>query len=105
MDLAELQSRVDRHAKLDLSPLYDAYRAQGGGDIEGFLAFLGAARAIDPSLLKELHGMAGVETPQVDDPAYRGTLLATWAKTAMPDRSRGTLPGPGVAGGGAADAA
>ncbi len=101
MDLAELQSRVDRHAKLDLSPLYDAYRAQGGGDIEGFLAFLGAARAIDPSLLKELHGMAGVETPPVDDPAYRGTLLDTWARTAMPDRSRGTLPGPGVAADGA----
>jgi serine/threonine-protein kinase len=92
MDLAELQRRVDQVAKVDLTPLYDAYRAQGGGDIDGFLAFVGAARAIDRSLLKELHGMADVETPSVRDPAYRGTLLATWANTRMPEGSQEAGP-------------
>ena len=98
MNLAELQRRVDRIVKLDLSPFYDTYRAQGGGDIDGFLAFLGAARIVDPSLLKELHGMTDVETPSARDPAYQGTMLAKWATTGMPDGSRGTRPGPaGVA--------
>ncbi len=82
MNLAELQRRVDRHVKLDLTSYYDAYCAAGGGDIDGFLAFLGAARAIDASVLKELHGMAEVETPSVLDPAYQGTRLAAWARTA-----------------------
>ena len=84
MDLSELQRRVDQHVKLDLRPHHEAYRAQGGGDIDGFLAFLGTTRAVDPSLLKELSAMTDVETPQIQDPAYRGTMLATWASTVMP---------------------
>ncbi|MEO5727317.1 MAG: hypothetical protein ABI134_14145, partial [Byssovorax sp.] len=84
MDLSELQRRIDQHVKLDLRPHHDAYREQGGGDIDGFLAFLGATRAVDPSLLKELCAMTDVETPQIQDPAYRETKLATWARTAMP---------------------
>src|SRR5512135_3009480 len=101
MDLAELQKRVDRHIQLDLRPHYDAYRAQGGGDIDGFLAFLGAARVIDPALLKELYAMTDVETPSILDPAYRGTLLAAWATTAgiggslgSRDPAPATLPSP-----------
>ena len=89
MDLKELQRRVDQHVKLDLRPHHDAYREQGGGDIDGFLAFLGATRAVDPSLLKELCAMTDVETPQIRDPAYRGTKLATWASTAMPGARAG----------------
>jgi len=89
MDLSELQRRVDQHVKLDLRPHYDAYREQGGGDIDGFLAFLGATRAVDPSLLKELSAMTDVETPQILDSAYRGTKLATWASTAMPGARAG----------------
>lgn len=91
MNLAELQRRVDRIVKLDLSPFHDAYRAQGGDDIDGFLAFLGTARAIDPALLKELHGMGDVETPSVRDLAYRGTMLAAWAETGLPEGPRGTV--------------
>jgi serine/threonine-protein kinase len=100
MDLAELQRRVDRSTKLDLRPLYDAYRGRGGGDIEGFLAFLGAERAVDPSLLKEIHAMGDVETPTAHDSAYRGTLIAAWAKTAAsPGRAalRGADDAPEVA--------
>ena len=92
MDLSELQRRVDQHVKLDLRPHLDAYREQGGGDIDGFLAFLGATRAVDPSLLKELCAMTDVETPQIRDPAYRGTKLATWASTAMPGARAGAAP-------------
>ena len=99
MDLAELQRRVDRYTTLDLRPLHDAYRAQGGGDIEGFLAFLGARRAIDPALLKDLHGMTDVETPSAQDPAYRGTLLEAWSQTAV-QGGRGA-PLKGMGGGGA----
>jgi serine/threonine-protein kinase len=102
MNLADLQRRVDRVVKLDLSPLHDAYRAQGGSDLDGFLAFLGATRAIDPSVLKELHGMTEVETPSVRDLAYRGTMLAAWAKTAAAAGPTGTGGGPA---GGVADAA
>ncbi len=96
MDFAELQRRVGRIVELDLTPLHDAYRAAqggggGGGDIDGFLAFLGAARAIDPALLKELHGMTDVETPSVRDPAYQGTLLATWAKTGTGPAAQATV--------------
>jgi serine/threonine-protein kinase len=82
MDLPELQRRVDKHVKLDLSPFYATYRAQGGDDIDGFLAFLGASRAVDPAVLKDLYGLTDVETPSVLDPAYRGTLLARWATSA-----------------------
>ena len=93
MDLAELQRRVDRHVKLDLRPLHDAYRAKGGGDIEGFLAFLGAERAIHPSVLKDLHALPEVEIPSVTDPVYRDTLLGPWAEAAtlagQPSRSGG----------------
>ncbi len=89
MDFSELQRRVDQHVKLDLRPHHDAYREQGGGDIDGFLAFLGATRAVDPSLLKELCAMTDVETPQILDPAYRQTRLATWASTAMPGARAG----------------
>jgi serine/threonine protein kinase len=95
MDLAELQSRVDRLVKLDLGPLYERYRAHGGGDVDGFLAYLGATRALDPSLLAELHGLTDVETPSVGDPAYQGTLLAAWAKTRVPTAA-GVGPGPAV---------
>src|SRR3954454_20504230 len=97
MDFGELQRRVDGNAKLDLRPRYEAYQAQGGGDIDGFLAFLGATRAIDPSLLKELYAMTDVETPSVLDPAYRGTRLATWASAATLDGSLGNPGGPAVA--------
>jgi serine/threonine-protein kinase len=89
MDLTELQRRVDRYVKLDLRPFHDAYRAQGGSDIDGFLAFLGAQKAIDPSLLKELYAMTDVETPSIHDPAYRGTVLATWVARATQGGSRG----------------
>ncbi len=92
MDLAELQRRVDRYVKVDLKSFYDAYLASGGGDIDGFLTFLAEARAVDPAVLKELHGMGDVETPSLQDPAYSGTLLATWAKTAT---MRATRRGPG----------
>jgi serine/threonine-protein kinase len=94
MDLAELQRRIDRVAKVDLTPLYDTYRAQGGGDIDGFLAFLGASRTIDAALLRELHGMTNVETPSVRDPAYQGTLLATWAKTRVGLGTAEAMPAP-----------
>ena len=109
MDLPELQRRIDRLVKLDLSPLYEAYRAQGSqagalppgpraeGDLDGFLAYLGAARALDPSLLKELHGMADVETPSLGDLAYQGTKLAAWAKTQAMGGRAGTPRGPGGA--------
>jgi serine/threonine-protein kinase len=93
MDLAELQRRVEPYVKLDLTPLYDAYRAQGGGDIDGFLAYLGASRALDPSVLKELHGMAAVETPSVQDPAYKGTKLAAWASASSPGAPARGTPG------------
>ena len=89
MDLSELQRRVDQHVKLDLRPHHDAYRDQGGGDIDGFLAFLGTTKAVDPSLLKELCAMTDVETPRILDPAYRGTRLATWASTVMPGARAG----------------
>lgn len=95
MDLPELQRRVDRLVRLDLSPFYDTFQAQGGGDIDGFLAYLGAARALDPSLLKELHGMTEVETPSVGDPAYQGTKLAAWARTQAGIGSAKTLLGAG----------
>src|SRR6185437_6807119 len=89
MNLTELQRRVARLVNLDLTPYWEAYRAQGGDDVDGFLAYLGTSNALTPSLLKELHGMTEVETPSVDDPAYHGTLLATWAKTRVP----GAFPG------------
>lgn len=91
MDLSEIQRRVDQHVTLDLRPHYEVYCEQGGGDIDGFLAFLGATRAVDPSLLKELCGMSDVETPQIQDPAYRETLLAAWASTAMPGARAGAV--------------
>src|ERR1700679_47417 len=98
MNLAELQRRVDRHVKLDLTSYYQAYAAAGGGDIDGFLAYLGASKALDPTLLKELHGMAEVETPSVLDPAYQGTRLAAWARTATLLGTGGPRPGaPGAA--------
>ncbi|MFO0760943.1 MAG: serine/threonine protein kinase [Byssovorax sp.] len=82
MNLAELERRVARHLKLDLRPLYSAYLAKGGGDIEGFLAFLGAERAIDPAVLKDLHALSDVEVPAISDPVYRDTLLGPWAEAA-----------------------
>src|SRR5689334_16452616 len=95
MDLAELQRRVDRFVKLDLRPFHDAYRARGGGDIDGFIAYLGAQKAIEPSVLKELYAMSDVETPTLDDVAYKGTLLQTWV-------ARATTAGRSGGGGGAA---
>ena len=101
MDLPELQRRLDRLVKLDLGPFYEAYRAHGGDDIDGFLAHLGVTKALDPTLLKELAGMTEVETPSLDDPAYQGTLLAAWAKTAVPAGGARTRGGPTAAPGAA----
>jgi serine/threonine-protein kinase len=81
MDFEELERRVHRHGNLDLRPFHEAYQARGGGDLDGFLAFLGAQRALDPAVLEELRAGSEVETPSVGDPAYRGTLLASWAST------------------------
>ena len=95
MDLAELQRRIDQHARLDLTPLYEAYRAQSGADdVDGFLAFLGSSRILDTALLKELHGLGDVEVPTIDDPALQGTVLAAWVAgaTTLPDPGSGTLP-------------
>ncbi|MFT3764254.1 MAG: serine/threonine protein kinase [Minicystis sp.] len=97
MDLATLQRRVDQFVKLDLRPFHEAYRAQGGGDIDGFLAYLGSTQAVDAAVLKELHGMTDVETPSVGDPAYQGTLLAAWAKTGVQGGAPGNGHGAGAA--------
>ncbi|APR88081.1 Serine/threonine protein kinase PrkC, regulator of stationary phase [Minicystis rosea] len=93
MDLATLQKRVDGYVKVDLRPLYEAYRAEGGTDLDGFVAYLGAARAIDPVLVKELHTLGGVETPSLEDPAYQGTLLASWARTVAPRQAHDAASG------------
>jgi eukaryotic-like serine/threonine-protein kinase len=77
MDVAELQRRVDRVAKLDLRPLYDTYLAEAGAAAsrEGFLAFLGRTRAVDIALLKELHATSDVEiTRATDAAAFAATL-------------------------------
>ena len=49
--------------------------------MDGFLAFLGAARIVDASLLKEIHGMTDVEVPAITDSAFAGTMLQQWAQT------------------------
>src|SRR4051794_6880677 len=93
MNLAELQHRVSQYADLDLAPLYEAYRAQGGnGDIEGFLAFLSSSRIIDTTLLRELHSLGDVEVPGATDPALQEPQLAAWASAApvAPDRGPAT---------------
>ncbi|HVY45402.1 MAG TPA: protein kinase, partial [Minicystis sp.] len=63
MDLAELERRIKAHVDVDLRRLYAAYAAASGGaaDIEGFLAYLGNTRAVDASVLRELHGAGDVE--------------------------------------------
>ncbi len=80
---AELQERVNRYAKLDLYPLFTAYKAQTGSEnIEGFVEFLSTSRVIDASVLKELYTASNVEIPSVDDPSLAGTRLAAWSQAA-----------------------
>jgi eukaryotic-like serine/threonine-protein kinase len=100
VDFAELQRRVDARVKVDLQPLYAAYQSQGGsGDIHGFIAYLGTARVIDASLLKELHAAGQVELPRFDDPALRGTQLAAWSQAATrPGIENATSVGAATAG-------
>ncbi len=83
MTFADLQERVNRYAKLDLYPLFAAYKAQTGSeDIEGFLEFLSASRVVDASVLKELYAASEVEIPSVNDPSLAGTGLAAWSQAA-----------------------
>ncbi len=64
MNLSQLQQRVDRYVKLDLSPLFDAYRAeQHSDDIDGFVAYLVKARVLDPSLVKDLYADTEIDLP------------------------------------------
>jgi len=84
VDYPELQKRINQYVKLDLAPLFEAYKAQSGSEsIEGFIEFLSNARVIDTSLRKELHTAGDVELPSVSDAALSGTKLATWVQDAV----------------------
>src|SRR5689334_20143879 len=83
VDYPELQKRINQHVKLDLAPLFEAYKAQGKSvSIEGFIEFLSSSRVIDTSLLKELHTAGDIELPSASDPSLSGTKLATWIQDA-----------------------
>ena len=101
MDVAELQRRVDKVAKIDLRPLYDAYVAEAGARAtqEGFLAFLGRTQAVDVGVLKELHATGDVEiTRGPTDASYAATIgggaaspANAWAACSSPRGARAGL--------------
>ncbi|HEY4119107.1 MAG TPA: serine/threonine-protein kinase, partial [Byssovorax sp.] len=102
MNVAELQRRVDKVAKIDLRPLYDAYVAEAGpgASQEGFLAFLGRTQAVDVGVLKELHATGDVEITRPTDAASFAATIGggapaptnAWASL-EPSRPRASGPG------------
>ncbi len=101
MDLLALQRRVDAYTVLDLRPLYEAYVASAGASAsqDGFLAYLGNARAVDAAVLKELYAENAVEISRPTDPLFAATLGLGRGGATTPSRDAPAAPrlGPGDA--------